>query len=207
MKIKREFEVIFHNQGLRSWIECTLCWSCPRDNHKGCCFYNPTFYPLDFIYMQENNPELIDFIFKLPRVTVLEKYVGIDRMVDADGDYRCQLHSLHGGCIMAPDLRESVCRQYICPGCRIWEEEDTSCWREFFDRLDACEKEINQEISAILGERGLSFKTGPQEFIREACRLYYQNWPEDPFAWCRDYPSQQRYRITREMAWGKDWKI
>lgn len=206
MKHEREFEVVFHNLGSRSWIECTLCWNCPREDDKGCCYYNPTFYPMDFIYLLEHQPDLIETIFRSPRVTILEKYVGLDRVIDKDGDFRCQFHSLNGGCHIAPDRRESVCRQYICPGCLIWEEEGTETWKEFFDRLDETEKEINQALSQMLQERGLNFKTSSREFIKEASRLYRDNWL-GAFDWCAEYPREQRYKLTRQLTFGKDWKI
>ena len=206
MKEKREFEVVFHNSGARSWVECTLCWDCPREDDKGCCYYNPTYYPLDFVYLLENQPRLIDAIFKLPRVTVLEKYVGIDRTEDKDGDLLCQMHSRKDGCQIAADLRESVCRVYICPGCLIWEEEGADVWKEFFNRLDAVEQEINRYLSAVLGEKGLNFKTAPREFIREAAALYLEKW-QGAFDWCQEYPREQRYKLVREVDWGKDWKI
>jgi hypothetical protein len=206
MKEKREFEVVFHNLGPRSWIECTLCWNCPREDDKGCCYYNPTYYPLDFVYLLDSNPRLIDAIFGLPRVTVLEKYVGIDRVDDRDGDMLCQLHSRQGGCQLAADLRESVCRVYLCPGCRIWEEAGADLWKEFFNRLDAVEQEINRHLSEVLGERGLNFKTDRREFIREAAEIYREKW-SGSFDWCEGYPREQRYKLVREVDWGKDWKI
>lgn len=199
-------EIVFHNLGLRSWIECTLCWDCPRNDAKGCCYYNPTYYPVDFSYLYEVKPEVIKVIFSQPRITIMEKYMSVDRTEDKDGDFRCQFHSLEGGCCWAPELRESVCRFYVCPGCAIWEEEGTAIWKEFFDRLDTYEAQINKAISAELATRGLDLKSNAREFIKQAAQLFKQNWDIMP-AWCREYPQEQRFLLKRPIYYGREWKL
>ena len=203
---ERTFEIIFHNWGLRSWIECTLCWNCPRGDNKGCCYYNPTFYPLDFVYIMEKKPELIEDIFSRRRITVMEKYVGVDRIEDADGDFRCQFHSLEGGCELPPDLRESVCREYVCPGCGVWEIEGAGKWKEFFERLGSFEQEINSFLSRSLELKGLTLKNNWADFIVEAGKVFREVWPDLPY-WMKEYPAEEKFVVRRAVVYGKDWKI
>jgi hypothetical protein len=203
---ERIFEIVFHNLGLRSWIECNLCWDCPRGDAKGCCYYNPTYYPTDLAYLQAVNPEAIKAIFSLSRFTVLEKYMSADRIKDPDGDFRCPFHSLEGGCRWAPELRESVCRFYVCTGCNLWEEEGVEGWKEFFDRLETYEAEINQAISQELEAQGLNLKSDPAKFIQRALLLFKEKWDLVP-EWCREYPQQQRFILKRPISRGKEWKL
>jgi len=202
----KTFEIVFHNLGLRSWIECTLCWDCPRGDAKGCCYYNPTYYPTDLAYLQEVNPEAVQVILAMPRLTVLEKYMSTDRIEDSDGDFRCPFHELEGGCRWAPDLRESVCRFYVCSGCNIWEEAGVGIWKEFFDRLENYESEINQSICLELEQQGLDLKSDPAEFVKRALSIFKIKWDFIP-EWCREYPEQQRFLLKRPISLGKEWKL
>jgi hypothetical protein len=203
---ERSFEIVFHNLGLRSWIECSLCWDCPREDAKGCCYYNPTYYPTDFAYLLANDPEAIKVIFSMPRITILEEYMSVDRLEDKDGDFRCQFHSLEGGCRWAPELRESVCRFYVCPGCSIWEEEGVGIWKEFFDRLEAYEMEVNQALSKELKARGLDMKSNPVEYFKQLEVIFKADWSFEP-DWCRAYPREQKFILKRPMRYGKEWKL
>lgn len=203
---EQTFEIVFHNLGLRSWIECTLCWNCPRGDAKGCCYYNPTYYPTDLAYLQENNPAVIQVILGMPRLTVLEKYLSADRVQDKDGDFRCPFHALEGGCRWAPDLRESVCRFYVCSGCDIWQTEGVTAWKQFFDRLESYEAEINRSICADLAPRGLDLKVDPTEFIKQAALIFKEKWDFMP-QWCCEYPAKQRFVLSRPINPGKEWKL
>ena len=203
---EQTFEIVFHNLGLRSWIECTLCWNCPRGDAKGCCYYNPTYYPTDLAYLQENNPAVIQVILGMPRLTILEKYLSTDRVQDKDGDFRCPFHALEGGCRWAPDLRESVCRFYVCSGCDIWQAEGVAVWKQFCDRLESYEAEINQSICAELAARSLDLKVDPAEFIKQAALVFKEKWDFMP-EWCREYPAEERFVLSRPITPGKEWKL
>jgi len=205
-KVPTTFRIVFHNLQHRSWIECSLCWECPRGDRKGCCYYNPTFYPVDFVYLAEHFPEWIPKILDQPRVTRTEKYVGVDRRQDNDGDFRCPFHTLEQGCLMIPEQRESVCRQYVCPGCRIWERPETERWQEFFARVDQVEAEINAAISRELEAQGLNLRNCPERFIAEAVG-YYRQHCRHSFDWCRQYPEKAEYILTRPEPTDRIWEI
>lgn len=205
-KSDKTFKVVFHNLGLRSWIECDLCWDCPRGDGKGCCYYNPTYYPTDFIYLMDVKPQALQEILNMPYITFLEKYVSLDRVEDEEGDYLCQFHSITGGCRWAPDLRESVCRFYICPGCRIWEEEKVEIWKKFFTKVEEYESKINQEISLVMENRGLDLRSNTMDFIKQASEYFHERWSFNP-DWCQEYPKGQVLIINRTLEYGKNWRI
>jgi hypothetical protein len=97
----KEINLIFHNLGLRTYIEVDLCAECPRQDDKGCCgFYSPVFYPTDLAYLYLHQPEMIEKIFSFDHLTVLDHSVTVNNVPEGDS-YRCKFHSKNGGCLPA----------------------------------------------------------------------------------------------------------
>ena len=79
--MQKEIKIIFHNQGLRSYIEVDLCSECPRQDDKGCCgFYSPVFYSSDFAYLLKNQPGC--------QATAIKQYNHIGCISDYKQQYR-----------------------------------------------------------------------------------------------------------------------
>ncbi len=204
----RDIVLTFHNQGLRSFIEVDLCPECPRLNEKGCCgYYSPVFYPTDLAYILLNRPSLLDLIFSLPHLTVLDASVTVNSLPDGEG-YRCQFHSRQKGCLLPMLLRESVCRHFVCPGVGWWKEESLAHWKQFFDQLEEYEIAVNNRISEELKRRGLTLR------VPELRKAFYQNLiplfkketevaPEF-FSSC---PASETVVLRRRLSFGEEWTL
>lgn len=149
----------FHPQGLRSYIEVDLCARCPRQDNKGCCgYYSPVFYPTDLFHLQRQAPELIELIWSLPHLTILDHSVTVNSFPDDEGGYYCQFHSRSGGCRLLQEQRESICRHFVCPGINWQSENSLSEWKSYFDQLETQEIRLNQLVSENLTALGLSLR-------------------------------------------------
>lgn len=206
----RDITLIFHNQGLRSFIEVDLCPECPREDNKGCCgYYSPVFYPTDLAYIMLTKPGLIDDIFRRPHLTILDASVTVNSFIDVGDDgYRCQFHSRQGGCQLPLKLRESVCRHFVCPGIAWWEEVSLQSWKEFFDRLTDYEIATNNELAGTLKERGLTLREPGLRplFFETLVPLYLdriRNLPE----FITRHPAQEKVVLRRRLVFGKDWRL
>jgi hypothetical protein len=207
--MNQEIGLIFHNRGLRSYIELELCRECPRQDAKGCCaYYAPVFYPLDLGFLYQHKPELIDFIFSLHPLTVLDTSVTVNNGPEEDS-YRCRFHSKETGCLLEQEWRESVCRQFVCPGVGWWEEVSLAPWNDFFTRLVDYEVACNQQLSAQLTERGLSLRdpAGREAFLAALpplCQAVLAQKP-DFFSSC---PETETVRLVRDVSkTKKDWRL
>ncbi len=158
----KNIEVVFHNQGLRSYIEVDLCMDCPRQDGKGCCGnYSPVFYPSDFAYLLKNHPHIVDSIMAIKDVTILDASLTVNNSIDGDS-YKCHFHSNETGCYLEQLQRESICRHFVCPGIG-WEDEDSmKHWKAFFSQLADYEIELNNKIAAALKACGLSLRNTNQ---------------------------------------------
>lgn len=204
----KEIKLVFHNQGLRSYIEVDLCAQCPRQDGKGCCgYYSPVFYPTDLAYLYINRPALIDYIFTLDNLTVLDASVTANN--DRDGEsYRCKFHSRDGGCLLTQLERETICRHFVCPGIDWQREPDLQHWNRFFNNLFDYEIEINNRITNELTARGLTLRKPSlhDQFKLELLRLYdieLHNLP-DFFNEC---PPVETFKVKRVISWGHNWSL
>jgi len=196
----------FHNKGLRSYIELDLCAKCPRQDNKGCCgYYSPVFYPLDLAFLYLNQREVIDYVFSLPNITVLDTSVTINSTIEGES-YRCRFHSKETGCLLPQHLRESVCRIFVCPGVGWWEESSLKRWLLFFEQLNEYEINLNQYLSTRLLEKGLSLRRTQQreEFLAELIPLYQEVIAETP-DFFNSVPPTETVRIQRPIFYKKDW--
>ena len=154
----QDIRLVFHNLGLRSYIELDLCTTCPRQDDKGCCaYYSPAFYPLDFGFLLNREPQMIDTLFALPHITVLDTSLTANNYPEGES-YRCRFHSKETGCLLPQSLRESVCRQFVCPGVGWWEDPTLAHWNLFFTQLAEYEAACNQKLSQNLTDAGFSLR-------------------------------------------------
>ncbi|MGI5921454.1 MAG: hypothetical protein ACOX6I_06930 [Syntrophomonadaceae bacterium] len=206
--MEKEVKVVFHNHGLRSFIEVDLCRECPRQDGKGCCGnYSPVFYPVDLAYLTINKPELIDYIFSLKDATILDASVTINNDIDGES-YKCKFHSTKNGCILSQDLRESICRHFVCPGIGLWLNDDLKEWKMFFDKLFAYEIDLNNKLAARLAEKGLTLRNPAlrPDFMQELLRLYTIEVGSLP-DFIKDFPQTESRTITRSIEYNQEWPL
>lgn len=206
--MQKNIGITFHNQGLRSYIEVDLCRECPRQDDKGCCgFYSPVFYTTDLVYLLKNKPELIDYIFNLDNITVLDASVTVNNSIDGNS-YRCHFHRRSGGCMLDQHLRESVCRHFVCPGIG-WEQEDKlQPWKDFFAQLADYEIELNNRMAAMLQEKGLTLrdKEKREQFLNELQVIFERETATLPQFFVQ-LPLREEAVIKREISYGRNWPL
>ncbi len=202
----KEINLVFHNRGLRSFIEVDLCTECPRQDDKGCCgFYSPVFYPTDLAYLLFEQPDMVDYIFGLDHLTILDASVTVNNEIEGDS-YRCKFHSKQGGCILSQTLRESICRHFVCAGIGWQEEISMGDWHEFFERLSDYEIELNNKWTSILTENGLTLREPAlrPQFFAELKKLYQQELTVLP-DFIRQMPVDDSRSLSRPLRFGADW--
>ena len=202
----KEITLVFHNRGLRSYIEVDLCRECPRQDDKGCCgYYSPIFYPTDMAYLLEHNPELLDYIFSLEHLTVLDASVTVNSTIEGTS-YRCRFHSREGGCILGQSMRESVCRHFVCAGIGWWEDENLQDWRDFFVKLTDYEIQLNTLWADKLQEQGLSLRN-PE--LRSRIWAELHEWYLQAIRELPDFiaamPDDAVHTVKRPLKFGPDW--
>ncbi len=206
--MNKDINLVFHNRGLRSYIEVDLCAKCPRQDNKGCCgHYSPMFYPGDFAYLLKRRPELIDMIFNQDNVTILDSSVTVNKTIDGDS-YHCSFHRTEGGCLLEQDERESICRHFVCPGID-WESEPALAhWKSFFNKLFEYEIEINNLIAENMRQKGLSLReaTGRREYFAQLL-LAFAEIDTNPPDFMRECPADEKAVINRPITYGKDWPL
>ena len=204
----KEITLIFHNQGLRSYIEVDLCAECPRQDFKGCCgYYSPIFYTTDLAYLSLHQPELIEHIFQLEHLTVLDHSVTVNNYPEGDS-YRCKFHSKSGGCLLGQTLRESICRHFVCAGIAWWEEPELAAWKNFFEALTDFEIELNQHLADNLQASGLTLRDPAlrDEYI-QALLDHYIRATENAPDFITNMPVVERFTISRQLSFGQEWKL
>lgn len=206
--MEKEVTLVFHNQGLRSYIELDLCAECPRQDDKGCCgYYSPVFYPLDLAYILTHKADLIDYIFDLDDITVLDSSVTVNNNIEGKS-YRCKFHSKETGCILSQDLRESVCRHFVCPGISWWKEDNLHNWNEFFNKLTNYEIQLNDTLSTKLTAMGLNLREPAlrPRFFEELLKLYTNQINKQP-AFFHEMPECETVKFKRHISFGEQWPL
>lgn len=201
-----EIKMTFYNLGLRSWIECDLCYRCPLNQSKGCCSYNPTYHLVDLGYIGSVRPDILPVIMGKPRLVIEEFWLSVSYLEDSRVGRRCQFNT-DTGCQLPVEYRESVCRHFICPGIRLWEEESLARWAEFFQEIEATEAEFNQRLRLRLQEAGVdlrsSFPTALDILVREY-RQVLAGIEAERFG---KYPSREQIVLSREIVPGEKWIV
>ena len=206
--MEKDIEIIFHNRGLRSYIEVDLCAECPRQDDKGCCgYYSPVFYPTDLGYLYITQPDLLDHIFALEHLTILDASVTVNNVIDGDS-YRCKFHRTEGGCFLSQSSRESICRHFVCPGIGWWLEEQMQNWWDFFDKLSNYEIKLNNSWAAMLSEMGLSLRNPAERgtIYRKLGRLYQEELARVPES-IPQMPAIESKTLRRTIRIGADWQL
>ncbi len=203
-----EINLVFHNQGLRSYIEVDLCANCPRQDDKGCCgFYSPVFYLCDLAYLLKNKPELIDYLFSLPNLTILDASVTVNSAKDGTS-YRCQFHTREKGCLLPQQLRESICRHFVCPGIGWEREESLKAWRVFFEQVNDYEIALNHKLADRFSSLGLSLRSVEQrDEILARLPEAFEHLISSPPDFFSELPALSEAVIYRELSFGVDWKL
>lgn len=206
--MNKAIHLIFHNRGLRSYIEVDLCRECPRQDNKGCCgHYSPMFYPGDFGYLMQQNPRLVDKILGLDGVTILDSSVTVNKTIDGDS-YHCHFHRTEGGCSLEQDERESICRHFVCPGIDWESDPSLERWKRFFNLLFEYEIDLNNQMAEIMRERGLSLRDESKrdEFWVELTKVF-QQLTSNPPDFMQECPPDEAAVIYRPISCGKEWPL
>lgn len=206
--MKKQIELIFHNHGLRSYIEVDLCRECPRQDGKGCCgYYSPVFYPTDFAYLLQNAPDLLEEILNIKDKTVLDASITINNSID-DKSYLCHFHSKEKGCLLNQDQRESICRHFVCPGIGWEKEEKLKHWKDFFASLTDYEIELNNRIAERLKARGLTLRN--KEHHTELFSLLLSFFKDEvqglPFP-SHTCPDEETVYLNRDINFEQEWPL
>jgi hypothetical protein len=202
----KEIKLVFHNCGLRSYIEVDLCAECPRQDDKGCCgYYSPVFYTTDLAYLLAEKPEMLDYIFKLDHLTILDASITVNSAIEGNS-YRCKFHSKDGGCLLTQNLRESVCRHFVCAGVGWQEDASLKEWRDFFEKLSEYEIELNNKWASVLVCQGLTLRDpeARPRFFAELQKLYQQELAAPP-EFIRRMPEQETRSVVRPLKFGAEW--
>lgn len=205
----QEINLVFHRRGLRSFIEVDLCTDCPRRDNKGCCgYYSPVFYPTDLYFMSQKQPELIDYIGKLPNLTILDASITVNSLADENGSFRCQFHSTQGGCLLPMELRESVCRHFVCPGIAWQKEDKLAPWKEYFELLGNYEIELNNFLAIRLSQEKLSLRQpGDWKSIFSLLETMMIEVLACKGELGSHLPQRESARIIRPICFGSEWPL
>lgn len=203
-----EITITFHNRGLRSFIEVDLCARCPRLDDKGCCgYYSPVFYPTDLAFIMQEAPDFIDHLFSIRDTTILDASVTVNNTIEGNS-YRCHFHSRDKGCLLPQNLRESVCRHFVCPGVG-WEKEETlQYWSLFFTRLSDYEIELNNRIAEQLKQAGLTLRDqAARNVVLQEIKYRSEEETRQLPTFFAEYPICETVKITRKIKYGNDWPL
>jgi len=206
--VETKVQLVFHNNGLRSYIEVDLCARCPRQDDKGCCgFYSPVFYATDLVYLLHNQPQLLEEIFQMDCITVLDASVTINQQPDRDS-YRCRFHSRQGGCLLPQHLRESVCRHFVCPGIGWENHPELQKWKKFFEQLADYEIQLNNGAAEYIKTKGLTLRSPAdrQQVIRAMEEYLHQQTQTLP-AFFEEVPAEETAVISCQLRFGKEWTL
>jgi len=206
--MKEAIQLVFYNQGLRSYIEVDLCARCPRQDDKGCCgYYSPVFYNSDLAWMLEQAPELVRELFSMEHLTIMDASVTVNQLVDGDS-YLCRFHSREGGCRLPQHLRESVCRHFVCSGIDWQQEADLVEWKYFFDQLTDYEIALNQAIADRIAALGLSLRNHQQrEIIFSLLPGIFKEESSNCPAFFASVPPEQKYIVYRHLTDRETWTL
>jgi hypothetical protein len=179
-------EAIFHNAGMRSGIESSLCARCPRDPIQGCCTISPVFLLTDIGYFLNNDGEgFLRDLLNSPFVEVSEDQLRViaieagpqDRQ-EEPGQQSCRFHHMEIGCRLPLRYRNTVCRQFLCPDVKLWQDARVKRWVDFWLCLQQIEIECQQLLADECARRGVSLKYGQDESMQLIKSMYGDLWPD-----------------------------
>ena len=206
--METQVNLVFHNNGLRSYIEVDLCGRCPRQDDKGCCgFYSPVFYATDLVYLYHNEPDILEEIFAIDGITVLDASITVNQRPDGDS-YRCHFHNRSGGCRLAQTSRESICRHFVCPGIG-WEKSPAlQKWRLFFEQLADYEISLNNGAAELLQAHSLTLRDpGDRQQAIQLMDEYLAQATSNRPDFFNKMPAEEAAMVTCELRFGRDWTL
>ncbi|MGE5415795.1 MAG: hypothetical protein ACM3UZ_03385 [Acidobacteriota bacterium] len=205
--MQSEIKLVFHKKALRSYIEVDLCRDCPRQDDKGCCgYYSPVFYPTDLAYIARKKPELINYITDLPRLTVLDASITVNSVPEGPNAFHCQFHTRDKGCLLDMELRESVCRHFVCPGIGWWQEPELELWKNYFDEIADFEIDLNNQLATRLKSEGLSLRSRSDwDTIIKNLLSWIDFGLYESAKLGKDLPLTESFSIKRDLLFGSDW--
>lgn len=204
----KEITLVFNNEGLRSYIEVDLCAECPRQDDKGCCgFYSPVFYPADLAYLVMHKPDLIDRIFSLERLTILDHSVTVNNVPEGSS-YYCRFHSKTEGCLLEQPLRESICRHFVCSGIAWQGEAELADWKVFLAALTDYENKLNERLAEAMQAQGLDLRDSRKRkiYLERLVKLYRQETEHLP-DFIAKMPRRESFKLYRTLRFGTDWEL
>lgn len=202
--MRQHVDVIFHNLGLRSWIECSMCASCPDSKGKGCCCYKPLYMPADLAYLQQNQPEVLERVLAVRPLTMMETCFLVENYQGEDGTLFCRFHSRKGGCTLEVAEREYVCRRYVCEGVPIWDIPGTGEWQRFFGELERREAELNGILEKELKEAGASLNRDVKHYL-QVLQQAYDKIEDQGKTWFENMPVEGRFTLEVDDAEWHEW--
>lgn len=196
-------EAVFHNAGMRSGIECSLCARCPRDRIRGCCTISPVFLLTDIGYfLNIGDGGFVNDLFNSPYVDISADQVMVNAIDQGSAAMTgmmqdlaaritphldssatgltayipplktCRFHHPEVGCRLPLSYRNMVCRQFLCPGVKLWQDMRARRWSDFWLYLQ--EEEIRGQalLSAECARQGVSLLTRRQECLSLLTSMY-----------------------------------
>lgn len=206
MQQDKTVHLIYRYRGLRSYIDLDLCAECPRADRKGCCgHYSPVFYLLDLAFLYREDPALIELLFSMPSLTILDYSVTVNKIPDESG-FICPMLDKASGCRLEQMQRESICRHFICCGVPWRSEAALEKWATFFDALNDYEITLNDQWSELLAQRGLSLRnTRDREIIYELVRDYLDDLLACPPDLIAGGPRDESYTLPITIDLDREW--
>lgn len=187
-------EVVFHNAGMRSGIECSLCARCPRDRIRGCCTISPVFLLADIGYFLNNGgDEFVNDLLDSPYVDISADQLmvnAIDPSSEASPGTSqvraasiapfshlshpktCRFHHPEVGCRIPMSYRNMVCRQFLCPGVKLWKDTRARRWVDFWLYLQEEEIRRQQLLADKCAKQGFSLLARRHECLRLVRSMY-----------------------------------
>jgi hypothetical protein len=166
--------VVFHNAGMRSGIECSLCARCPRDRIKGCCTISPVFLLTDIGYFLNNGgDEFVNDLLDSPYVDVSADQLTVNA-IDPVGGGRpvCRFHHPEVGCRIPLSYRNMVCRQFLCPNVKLWQDVRARRWVDFWLYLQEEEIRRQQLLADECAKQGFSLLVRRRECLQLIRSMY-----------------------------------
>lgn len=166
--------MVFHNAGMRSGIECSLCVRCPRDRIQGCCTISPVFLLTDIGYFLNNGgDEFVNDLLDSPYVDISADQLMVNAIDPGEGSQLvCRFHHPEVGCRIPMSYRNMVCRQFLCPGVKLWKDTRARRWVDFWLYLQEEEIRRQQLLADECAKQGFSLLARRHECLRLVRSMY-----------------------------------
>ncbi|HWJ02427.1 MAG TPA: hypothetical protein VNU93_02035 [Verrucomicrobiae bacterium] len=101
---------------------------------------------------------------------VLEENRLVVTSVEKEQGKTCRFHAANG-CRLHPEMRDTVCRLYVCPGIGLWREAGLLPWQNFFGALVQQEYELQELMAGQLKGEGLTLAESTWQAVAFLTRL------------------------------------